>query len=204
MTMDPYVGSAGGQPRVTFPFMSLNPDDPRFQQKFEANMRTLYTWANSLLLGGSSSGRMLAWAKYTSTIGDNTTKNPVVWTLTTGSGFGYFDGSIETIVAFPPDSLNLLLYGSSFGPTIPSGADNKMTLQIFDGSSTVVEDLVSAYRYEDAASGTPQDFWFSPNGWTLYDVDNLPSALPYHFVGQVQDLGSVGFYLSIMSWEKPT
>lgn len=48
MSIDPYVGSAGGQPRLLLPNMK------GFGRKMDANLRTLYTWANSLRLGGSS------------------------------------------------------------------------------------------------------------------------------------------------------
>ena len=196
-----YPGSAGGQPRLTLPFTSLNPQDPKFAQKFEAITRTLTTWANSLLLG-SSGASLAGYANYTATIGNNTTVNPVTWSAGLHS-FSYFNGAEQLLQSFPTASVSLLLYGYENTPVVPSGADVREVIQIFDSTGSAITNSVdAAYRYEDSVGGIAQDFQINPVGFTFFDSANLPGTPPFHFLARVANLTTIGAQLTIYSWSK--
>ena len=201
MSSATYPGSAGGQPRLTLPFTKLNPQDPKFAEKFEAVTRTLTTWANSLLLG-SSGASLAGYANYTSTI-PNHGINPVAWTLGLHS-FDYFDATHKLLQNFPTTSVSLLLYGFNNSPVVPSGADIREVLTMFDsGGSNFANSTPAAYRYEDSVGGTAQDFEINPVGFTFFDSANLPGTPPYHFVAQFENVTTtVGVNLTIYSWSK--
>lgn len=101
-----YVGSAGGQPRLTLPFSNLQ--SPPTAAEWNRTMRTLYTWANSLSSGGSGGG-MLAFGVYGAT---GPSGNIVQWTAVADAA-GMLGGDAETFTP-PENAVALTLAASEF------------------------------------------------------------------------------------------
>jgi hypothetical protein len=114
MTVDPYIGSAGGQPRLFIPTMGQFQDP-----SVETAMNVILRWANSLLLGTSSPGALLQYGFYNgSVVGSAGTTNPVPWTAV-DSSFSYTSGS--GLIGFPTNSVNLLTV--RLDEAFPAGID---------------------------------------------------------------------------------
>lgn len=190
MTIDPYVGSAGGQPRLTIPYMN----DPSLGPKMNRILRTIYTWANSLLLPTASSSSITAWwFGSTNDVG----ANPITWTEITSSGFAYIGDSGTEIVALPDSSISLITYQLD----TPSESVSENVEVIINPDPEVGP----AAAYNIPFSSPPSSFFNNPIAVIWADSDNLASALPWAFQGTNVGLPSdTPAYLNIASWTKPS
>jgi hypothetical protein len=105
MTVDPYVGSAGGQPRLILPFPNIN--RPPTAAEWNRTMRTLYTWANSLLLPVSGSGLVLT-ANGGFELDSDFTTGTFDWVADYQEGFTYLQSDRQTF-EFPDDSVSIVV-----------------------------------------------------------------------------------------------
>jgi hypothetical protein len=201
MTVDPYIGSAGGQPRLFIPTMGQFQDP-----SVETAMNVILRWANSLLLN-SSTGGVVAYAGFTALVGDNTHPNPVTWTGTISDGvFHYMDSGVQNIVAFPSHSYSIIQYGWSTngGGVSPSSDASRIFLLLVGAGSALVSNAVDPdFAYNVGI--TPTDLEDGRSGFLHVDSDNVgATALPWHFDGLVTDVpAGMGMYLNIVSWSKP-
>ena len=202
-----YPGSAGGQPRLTLPFTRLNPNDPKFAEKFDAITRTLLTWANSLLLSTPSTGGVIDFGGWTATVSNNTHPNPVTWTPgISGGSFNYFDAGVQYIQGFPTSSFSIIQYGWSTGGAgyVPSTDASRIFLLLVGAASAAVSNAVDPDWLYNVGI-IPSAVEDGRSGFLHVDSDNVGgTALPWNFDAIVTDVpGGMGMYLNIVSWSKP-
>lgn len=193
-----HPGNAGGQPRLTLPFMSLSPDDPLFASKYQANMRTLLTWANSLL--NASASPLLGWWYGNASITNSV--NPVTWTQVLTGSFAYWNGGLTEIVALPTNSITQILYGFSQGTARTPGSDNPfLYLQLLNGTGALQVGPPAAWQ-DRIVGTTPGSWWQTPVMFFMTDSASLPTALPWKFEAEADNVGAQVAYCSILSWSK--
>lgn len=194
MTVDPNVGSAGGQPRLLLPNMT------GFGAAMDANLRSLYTWANSLLLPSAPSGAgMLALAVYSAT---NISAGPITWVADTPtSGFAYLSPLTE-LSALPADSYTRMWLGIGLSAGGLTGDPLGAQIQVEDSTPLVVLTMGLAIGNSGGSIDSLEDLDASNELWI--DSASPPGAgLPYTFHAGVYNVSHVSASLILASWTKP-
>jgi hypothetical protein len=191
MSIDKYIGSAGGQPRLIIPQIDKI-QDPAVRDAMQA----IYRWANALLYTTPSpSSGLLAFASYSERIVPGT--NPITWsTKLAGGTYDYLDLNAQYIVQLPPNAITLILYGLEYASGSPP-ADPAFYLQLNGGpASTIPIQMVLA----PTSSGQWGATGFSI---ALFDDDVAAPSLPCWFSSSASGNVTANGLLTMSSWSKP-
>jgi hypothetical protein len=193
MTVDKYLGSGGGQPRLIIPMMGKF-QDPAVEQ----TMQTILRWANSLLLGG---GGITGWFFGTGDgPPDGGAGTQTVWTQAFAGTFVYFDVTNTFIEHLPSNSLTLFLFGWRYFQNGINIAPPHLVFNLTNGAVNIGES--ANLHYDTGANLVNVDE--TRVGWAIVDDDSPHSALPYNWLSGNTSSGPehMSCYLGILSVSK--
>jgi hypothetical protein len=196
MTTDPYIGSAGGQPRLLIPTIDRI-QDPAVTIAMNAILR----WGNSLLLG-TGSPPVLAWQhclKPTFSAGGIFLEQVTEWSVVAGDpDYNYFegDGTNTYIEQLPADGISFFSYGAIAQEPLDSPLN--VTMALNDG-----------YGYPGFAPGVSTSLAgpsesATVTGTFIVDDDDIPDGitLPWSWYCNGQNFKNVSLWFNILTLSK--
>ncbi len=191
MPVDRYVGSAGGQPRLTIPYMNQF-EDP----KVNVAMRTIYTWANSLLMPSAGMPDAINVGTYTS----DAPASPLTWIEQPDTSFEYVLKDNQSIVVpLDPDadhlSFTLMIVRVALEGPITSTDPTTASLILKNSSGTQIDGSYTVGQPSTSAGS----FEVSPLMVRMISND-IDGGLPYTIDLTVQNIAIPRAIMHLVTW----